>query len=203
MAQRIVFLGDSITEAGANPGGYIRRMEEAMRAGGIAGELVGAGIGGNKIYDLYFRLEADVLSRHPDVVVVYVGINDVWHKYLTRTGTDLDRFERFYIAILDRLKMQGIRCVLCTPGVIGERLHNANAQDVELNGYAQVVRDLAARYGYALCDLRREFHAYSEEHNHANLSTGILTTDGVHLNERGNQLVADLLLPIVANLLSR
>ncbi|WP_315822065.1 hypothetical protein [Paraflavitalea speifideaquila] len=43
-------------------------------------ELIGAGIGGNKAYDLYLRMEEDVLAKDPNTVVIWVGVNDVWHK---------------------------------------------------------------------------------------------------------------------------
>ncbi|MES1226031.1 MAG: G-D-S-L family lipolytic protein, partial [Bacteroidota bacterium] len=51
---RIVFFGDSITEAGAKPGGFIIKMGEVLQARGLANqyELIGAGVGGNKVYDL-------------------------------------------------------------------------------------------------------------------------------------------------------
>lgn len=63
-------------------------------------ELMGAGIGGNKVYDLYLRTEQDVLSKNPDMVVIWVGVNDVWHKRSHGTGTDADKFEKFYTAII-------------------------------------------------------------------------------------------------------
>ena len=79
---RIVFFGDSITQAGVNKGGYIDRIQTAINSKGEQSkyELIGAGIGGNKVYDLYLRMEDDVLLKSPHVVVIYVGINDVWHK---------------------------------------------------------------------------------------------------------------------------
>ena len=33
----------------------------------------------NKIYDLYLRHEEDVIAKKPNIVIIYVGINDVWH----------------------------------------------------------------------------------------------------------------------------
>jgi lysophospholipase L1-like esterase len=44
-----------------------------------------------------------------------------------------------------------------------------------------------------LVDLRKIFHDYSLANNPKNESKGILTTDGVHLNEKGNKLVAELM----------
>jgi lysophospholipase L1-like esterase len=55
-------------------------------------------------------------------------------------------------------------------------------------------------HGCGLVDLRKAFLAYNLEHNTESRESGILTSDRVHLNERGNRLVADkmresLLLP--------
>ena len=105
---KIVFFGDSITQAGVNKGGYIDRIQQSINSRSLQDkyELIGAGIGGNKVYDLYLRMEDDVLSKNPDVVVIYVGINDVWHKTSHGTGTDLDKYEKFYIAIIKKLQAQ-------------------------------------------------------------------------------------------------
>ena len=190
---RVVFFGDSITELGVKPGGYITKIQETLRQQPVPFELIGAGISGNKIYDLYLRLEDDVLRKNPDVVVVYIGVNDVWHKALLGTGTDPDKFELFYAAIIKKLKERNIRLILCTPAVIGERTDNSNQQDGDLNLYSQIIRRLAAQFGCALCDLRSAFLDYNRTHNPANKAAGILTTDRVHLNDQGNSLVAGLL----------
>jgi len=193
---RVVFFGDSITEAGVKPGGYIVKMREMLAAEkqDSTYELIGSGIGGNKIYDLYLRHEKDVLARKPDIAVIYVGVNDVWHKRTHGTGTDPEKFWNFYEALIGRLQTAGIRLVLCTPACIGEKTDCTNPQDGELNQYAQMIRDLAAKYKCGLCDLRTAFQHHNAEKNTANKEKGILTTDGVHLNDAGNSLVAKMLL---------
>lgn len=195
----IVFFGDSITEAGVKAGGYITKIGEGLQAKGIANqyELTGAGIGGNKVYDLYLRMDDDVLSKNPDVVVIWIGVNDVWHKTLLGTGTDADKFEKFYIAIINKLEAKKIRVILCTPSTIGEKSDFTNQQDGDLNKYSQIIRDLAKNYHCGLLDLRDIFHSYEQKNNPANKDRGILTADGVHLNEQGNQLVADKMLEVL------
>src|SRR6478609_8752588 len=74
-AKKIIFFGDSITQQGARGNGYINLLKKTVDS--TKYELVGAGIGGNKVYDLYLRLEDDVLNKKPDLVFIYVGINDV------------------------------------------------------------------------------------------------------------------------------
>ena len=195
---RIVFFGDSITQMGVAEGGYIAQMQRLLQQQAKADqyELIGAGIGGNKVYDLYLRMEADVLAQSPDVVVIWIGVNDVWHKAMG-TGTDADKFERFYEAIIKKLQAKNIKVVLATPAVIGERTDFSNPQDGDLNLYAGIIRRLAARHGLPLVDLRKEFLAYNLQHNKENKESGLLTTDRVHLNNAGNGLVAQKMLEVL------
>jgi lysophospholipase L1-like esterase len=189
---RVVFFGDSITQAGVGEKGYITQRRGMLAAKGLGDqyELMGAGIGGNKIYDLYLRMEEDVLAKRPDIVFVYVGINDVWHKRTHGTGTDLDKYVKFYEAIIKKLQDNNIRPILCTPSVIGERTDYSNEQDGDLNLYANKIRDLAAKHNLTLVDLRKDFQTYLEKNNPGNQEKGILTSDRVHLTDAGNAFVA-------------
>lgn len=195
---RVIFFGDSITELGVNAGGYVTKIKQRLVQEGISSyELVGAGVSGNKVYDLYGRLDEDVLRKNPSVVVIFVGVNDVWHKTLLGTGTDADKFEKFYSAIIKKLQEKSIKVILCTPAVIGERTDASNPQDGDLNHYANIIRRLAKQYSCSLCDFRKAFLEYNFAHNPTNAESGILTNDRVHLNDKGNQLVADMLFPVL------
>ena len=191
--KRIVFFGDSITQAAVKKGGFIDLMQTMLQQKGIDQnfELIGAGIGGNKIYDLYLRIENDVLVKKPDVVVVYIGVNDVWHKASSGTGTDFDKFGKFYDAVIKKIQNQGAKVILVTPAAIGEKYDYSNTQDGDLNSYSNWIRQYAATNNIVLVDLRKIFHDYSVANNPNNVAKGILTTDGVHLNEKGDALVAE------------
>ncbi len=191
--KRIVFFGDSITELGVKKGGYIDLLSSKITSNGQANqyELIGAGIGGNKIYDLFLRMDKDVLDKEPNVVVVWVGVNDVWHKSMMGTGTDYDKFRLFYDAVVKKIQAKGAKVVLVTPAVIGERFDQSNPQDGELNLYSNWIRKYAAEKQLALVDCRKLFLDYSIKNNAKNVDKGVLTYDRVHLNDAGNQLVAD------------
>ena len=191
--KKIVFFGDSITEAGINKGGYIDVLNQEINKKGLSDkyELVGAGVSGNKIYDLYLRLEKDVLEQHPDVVVIWVGVNDVWHKADFGTGTDYDKYGKFYDAVVKKIQATGAKVVVVTPAAIGERTDYSNSLDGDLNMYSNWIRKYAADNNLGLVDLRKSFHEYSVANNPKNADRGILTTDRVHLNAKGNAFVAD------------
>lgn len=190
---RVVFFGDSITQQGAGKNGYIPKMDSLIKLQGLSDnyELLGAGVSGNRVYDLYLRIEADVLEKKPDVVVIYIGINDVWHKTTTGTGTEPKKYEQFYRAIIKKLQAQNIKVILCTPTVIGEKIDVTNLQDGDLNFYSNIVRNMAKSLSLPVCDLRVAFADYLKANNPNNADKGILTVDGVHLTSAGNLLVAN------------
>jgi lysophospholipase L1-like esterase len=191
--KRVIFFGDSITQLGVEPGGYITRIDSMCKAENKTAqyEFIGSGIGGNKVYDLYLRMDSDVLVKNPDIVLIYIGVNDVWHKTLSGTGTDPDKFEKFYNAIIKKLKARNISVILCTPAVIGEKTDFTNQQDGDMNKYAEIVHNIAKQNNLPLVDLRQKFLDYDKQYNTENKEQGILTRDRVHLNAKGNQLAAD------------
>ena len=191
--QRVIFFGDSITQAGVDSGGYITVLREKLQQKGLKDsyELIGAGIGGNKVYDLYLRMEEDVLAKNPDIVVIWVGVNDVWHKRTYGTGTDADKFEKFYHAIIKKLKDRNIKVLICTPAAIGEKTDYSNQLDGDLNQYSSIIRQIGATDKVPVIDLRKSFLDYNLQHNKDNKDRDVLTSDGVHLNPAGNRFVAD------------
>jgi lysophospholipase L1-like esterase len=199
---KVIFFGDSITELGVKPGGYVTRVDSMSKLDGKGDQydFAGSGISGNKVYDLYLRLEDDVLSKNPDVVVIYVGVNDVWHKTLLGTGTDADKFEKFYQSIIKKLKDKNIKAILCTPAVVGEKTDFSNPLDGDLNRYSNIIREIAKKNNLPLVDLRKQFLEYYKTNNPNNEEKNILTYDKVHLNPKGNQFVADLMWKAVREL---
>lgn len=205
---KIVFLGDSITQQAEDfEDGFISLIRQNLIQDKF--ELVGKGISGNKVSDLLTRYKSDVIDLDPDIVFIYIGINDVWHKYDFGTGSDIDLYEKGLRTIISDIKSLGSKIVLCTPTVIGENTGDFvlgnQFKDVEtmekMNGdldtFSEVVRKLSNEYETELLDLRKIFMDYLAENNINNDAAGILTTDGVHLNEGGNKLIADQMIKFI------
>ncbi|HRA90406.1 MAG TPA: Dabb family protein [Planctomycetaceae bacterium] len=189
--ETIVFLGDSITQQGAGPKGYVTLFREAIEKSrpdsGI--KVIGAGIGGHKVPNLEARLDKDVLAHKPNVVVIYIGINDVWHSERGQ-GTEIGAYETGLRSLVKRCNDAGARVILSTPSVIDEKTDGTNSLDIMLDEYSDVSRKVAMETGSTLLDLRAAFMTYLKEYNTANEAKGILTGDGVHLNDAGNRFVA-------------
>jgi isoamyl acetate esterase len=193
---KVIFFGDSITELAVKRDkyvGYILKMDSMLKVEkkNDQYDLVGSGVSGNKVYDLYLRMEEDVLSKNPDVVVIYVGVNDVWHKTLLGTGTDADKFEKFYLAIIKKLKDKGIKVIVCTPAVVGEKNDMSNQLDGDLNRYSNIIRDIARNNNLPIVDLRKKFLDLEKANNPENKEKEVYTYDKVHMNDKGNQVIAD------------
>jgi lysophospholipase L1-like esterase len=203
---KVIFLGDSITQQGENSEGegtykgFITLLRENVSR---EVELINKGIGGNKVSDLLLRYNDDVLKLKPNIVFIYIGINDVWHKYDWGTGSDIDIYEKGLRKIITDVKAVGAKIILCTPTVIGEnsgefKLNN-NFKDIDtmeimnkdLDAFSDVVRNLSSEFNTDLLDLRKKFKEYISENNYQNMPKGVLTSDGVHLNNEGNKLIAD------------
>jgi lysophospholipase L1-like esterase len=192
--QRIVFFGDSITQLGENPGGYVRLVRDSLlRRTPLEGStVINAGISGNKVSDLLKRMQRDVLAKEPSIVVIYIGINDVWHYALPKhTGTPRDSFALGLKTMISAIRSAGARVILCTPSVIGEKIDGTNPQDAMLDEYSGISRAVAKEMDVPLCDLRMYFLENLRNRNSSNAEKGILTTDRVHLNAAGNAFVAD------------
>jgi lysophospholipase L1-like esterase len=196
--ERIVFLGDSITQAGVNPEGYVTVLTTAIKAAhpDLGIETFGAGISGNKVPDLQGRLEKDVLAKKPTLVFIYIGINDVWHWKLDKDGKPLEGgtteelFEAGLKDMIAKINAVGARVILCTPSVIGEKHDGSNERDAMLDAYSVIGRKVATETNSQLVDLRKAFIDHLKANNAENQAKGILTGDSVHLNPAGNTFVA-------------
>jgi lysophospholipase L1-like esterase len=116
------------------------------------------------------------------------------------TGTDADKFEKFYNAVIRKIKAANAKVILCTPATIGERNDYSNQQDGDLNKYSGIIRKIAAEQQTPLIDLRKSFTDYEKEHNPRNIDRGVLTVDGVHLNAEGNRFVAGMMVDAIRRL---
>ena len=195
--KQVVFLGDSITEEGRTLElGFINLLEESLDSEKF--NLIGKGISGDKVSDLLVRYENDVLAQNPDIVFIYIGINDVWHSYDVGKGSDIDFYEKGLRKIITDIKKRGAKIILCTPTVIGERVTFEDEleikRDQELDAFSGVVRNLASEFNTELLDLRTIFKDYIAENNKNNEYQDFLTDDGVHLNDAGNKLLSEKML---------
>jgi lysophospholipase L1-like esterase len=182
-------------------GGHIRIIRTAINQGAhtkdLGVELFQHGLNGGRVPtvlegkskwgDLGGTMQALIEKEAPTVIVIYLGINDVWHG---SKGTTKPDFEAGLKQMVAMSKKAGATVILCTPSVIGEKLQG-NKFSGQLDEYAAIIRKLAADEGVALCDIHEAFLAELKRVNVDNQNKGNLTNDGVHMNKVGNTLLAD------------
>jgi len=209
---RVVFLGDSITAGGIGKGRYITLISDQAKANNLEIECIGAGVSGNKVPNLQKRLDKDVLVHKPTVVVIFIGVNDVWHQD-TGKGTSRQDYAAGLKDLITRIRAAKAEPILCTPGVIGEKIHWDPA-DMKpppppaapkkkgkllgigqlasiLDEYSEISRRIAREQKVPLVDLHAAFLKYIALNNRENKINGILTKDNVHPNPTGSRLIAE------------
>lgn len=187
--ERIAFLGDSITQAGNRPGGYVDLIRTVLKTERPDAVVIPAGISGHKVPDLLARFKKDVIEHNATLVFIFIGINDVWHS-TSGKGTPPDVFESGLHTLIQDLKASGATVVLATPNTIGEKPLGENSLDGLLEEFSAISRRVAREENITLCDLRRGFQDHLRIFNPTDMPKGILTSDGVHLNAAGNIFVA-------------
>jgi acyl-CoA thioesterase-1 len=168
----VVFLGDSITHGHRLPAdvAFPHRVGQAL---GIP--VVNAGISGDTTEGGLTRLDRDVLTRHPRLVVVELGVNDVLGRWPgERTVANLR-------AITQRIRAQGAAVIL---------LH-ISLPSVPGDGHRRDFREIARTEGATLVE---DFLAGVVPGH---------TYDGLHPDEQGQAILAERLLPVIRKALGR
>jgi len=192
---KLIFIGDSITEWGIqedpeNLGeGYVRLIHDYLRVTYPKSDfnVINKGIGGNRVTDLAERWEKDVLGEKPDLVSISIGVNDVWRQ-LDQPDIEQvspDRFARIYEELIQQLrkKRSGTELVLMEPTIIGEELDSVGNR--KMAAYVSIVQQLGEKYHATVVRTNEAFLQYLQAGNKY-----ALTVDGVHMNARGNMLMA-------------
>src|SRR5664279_1819245 len=126
MTRPIVFIGDSITDAGRREDsdghlgrGYVRLVRDALAARGDTRPIVNTGTSGNRAVDLRARWEQDALAHDPELLSVYVGVNDTWRRYDDDDPTTAEAFEATYRSLLGEAQERlAPRMILVEPFVL-------------------------------------------------------------------------------------
>lgn len=191
MTDAYVFAGDSITDAGRreDPEGLGDGWVRLVAAELPGARIVNAGVSGDRVVDLARRWEADVLSAAPDVLTVYLGINDVWRRYDSDDPTSPEDFAAGYAALLDTVAPRTL--VLVEPFLV-PATEEQRTWGEDLDPKRAAVARLAAERGAVLVPLHEAMNAAA-----ATDGVGAIAPDGVHPTPRGDRLIADAWLAAV------
>ena len=193
----IVFLGDSITDAGkSNNAGAINAIGQSYpmlicaklgAAEPMQHTFVNSGISGNRCVDVLTRIEADCWNHKPDVVSVLLGVNDASYELTYQTGTGAKRFERMMRTMLqDTMEVcPNAKLILMEPYMLPGRENYVDFLR-EVRVFAGSVRKLAEEFSAAFVPLQEIFDAACER-----APASYWAWDGVHATPAAHQLIAD------------
>lgn len=181
---KIAFLGDSITQAGAKPGGYCNLVIDALNRKGLEVTAQYAGISGHKSNQMLARLEKDVLAHKPQWMTLSCGVNDVWHG---ARGVELEDYKKNITEIVDKAQAAGIKVIILTSTMIKE--DPANDLNQKLKGYNDFLVQLAAEKDCLLADLNGLMQKTIQTLE-KDARGNTVTSDGVHMNAAGNMMMA-------------
>jgi lysophospholipase L1-like esterase len=192
---KILFQGDSITDAGRNYEDYhdLGRGYPKYAAAILKDrypdkefEFINLGISGNQTKNLVERLEKDFLAINPDIVSILIGINDVWHNATNKTWIPEEIFEERYRTVLSAIKEKtNAKIMIMEPFLIPCEDKQFFRDD--LSPKIEIIRKLAREFAdvYLPTDglLASAF-----------IGDDPLTysSDGVHLTEKGAEFVGKL-----------
>ncbi|MFD0675423.1 MULTISPECIES: SGNH/GDSL hydrolase family protein [unclassified Paenibacillus] len=189
----VLFQGDSITDAGRNrdKGDDLGKGYALMAAAQFSAlypekqvQFINRGISGNRVKDLQKRWQEDCLDLKPNVVSIYIGINDTWRRYDRNDPTSTEQFEEVYRDILKQSAKLEAKLVIIEPFVLPVPEDRKQWRE-DLDPKITVVRELAREFGARLVCLDGLFAQAS-----ARAAASFWAPDGVHPSPAGHALIA-------------
>lgn len=187
MAYKILFQGDSITDCNrinVNRGlgdGYVYLISKVLSDHVV----INKGISGNRISDLKKRWKKDAIDIKPDILTIFIGINDVWHKHAFGKRFSIDIFEENYKYLINSMREANpnIKIMMMTPFYLPFGAYS-KSWDKEFDLIMNSCHKLAITYEVPLINLHETFKLA----NHKNKDTDLLY-DGVHPTLLGHEII--------------
>jgi lysophospholipase L1-like esterase len=193
----ILFMGDSITDAGrATAGDYPMGYGYAtMVAGELGFENPGKyvfknrGISGHRLIDLLARIDRDMINIAPDYMSILVGVNDAL-QYIggDPNGFGERNFEIYYDLMLSQLKeaLPNVKIMIFEPFLLRvpaiEEKWDGLKREVDKRRI--IIRKLAEKYDLPFIPLMSKFEAAA-----AASTNECWSRDGVHPSVAGHELI--------------
>lgn len=194
---KIVFQGDSITDAGRDYRNYhnmgngypkYAAQQIAEENPDIEFDFYNFGISGNRTCQLFDRLYKDGLEFGPDIISFLIGINDIWHRYgNNKIATTDAQIETNYRAILERVKREtNAKIVMLSPYLLD--CDDKEAMREDLKTVLPIVRKLADEFADVYVPLDEKFAEAIKTQPEPKFYSG----DGVHPNQNGAAFIGKL-----------
>jgi len=211
---KILFYGDSITDAsrqrGGNDAGRVREEYSINPRAYGSGyvflaatelffekpnyyEVLNRGIGGDRLPQIYARIQLDVWNERPDLLSILIGFNDL-DTGVNPNFTDLNRWGKVYRMLISdtKEKCPDTKIIICEPFAI------SNNEDPFTQKRAAIACDYAREAKKIAEEFNIPFVPLQEKMDKAVSIYGIESCcyDGVHPNLVGSKIIADAWLEV-------
>lgn len=190
---RILFQGDSVTDAGRNyedltdlGPGYAKYVAEQLKSDmpDIEFEFINRGVSGNRVRDIVARSDKDLVDLDPDIITILIGVNDTWRRFDMNDPTTADEFAETYETLLKKIKHEThAKIVMIEAFVLYGMGRDEFREDLDLK--LDKTRILAMQYADAYVPLDGILAAEC-----VNRAPTELSDDGIHPNEGGRRFIA-------------
>lgn len=198
--KKIIFLGDSITDAGHNwnvdeyglGNGYVQVIARELEKNGEKAEILNRGHDGFTISGILRFLEKDCISHSPDVVSVLVGCNNVGIMMNTGRSLEEQRFTEDYQKLLQKLSIKTKASTICMAPFIFPYPQEYKNWIPGILKVEEIIQKAAAEYGCTFIPLHEELQKAAREYGYYSI-----TTDGIHLTRTGAGIIAEKWLKVM------
>lgn len=198
--RQLLFLGDSITDAGhllepTNLGyGYVRDLAQQLPDC----TLCNRGHDGFTTEALWRMLQRDSVEKNWDVITLLIGVNDIPVSLYANRNRIPEEFSFYYDHILHLLSERTDAHLVLAEPFLFDTPAQYRTWEPYLLEESLLIGKLAEKYDAVFLPLHQEFRREA-----ARSGTASMTTDGIHLTDRGNQMLARLWLAACSSFLSK
>jgi lysophospholipase L1-like esterase len=213
---KIGLIGDSLTEG--RPGVSFYKILKEKYPNEI---FINIGKPGETVKSLYNRLSKTTLDTDFDLIFLWIGVNDVYSKLLKvqaqPVSNNREEFEDYYKRIIEWIRAYSKKVIVVTPALVGEKIDSPS--NMEIKELAKMIDSIASSYmDISVLDMQQIFSKHLANLECSDyISTNVMTImkdalfvkkipridklskerglyftlDGVHMNSKGAEIVAD------------
>lgn len=155
--------------------------------------ILNRGISGDRCVELLARWQSDCLELTPDYLSIFVGINEIWHKYEWNKPMTIQEYEQNYRSLIEQVKhsLPQTKIILLSPFALPIGAYRPIWQS-ELEQEIRIVESLAKEYRTLYLSVSSIFQKAAQNHSFQEL-----TFDGVHPTPLGHQILAKAVVDIL------
>lgn len=199
LSSKLVFIGDSITDCGRSRPigegsgdalgfGFVRQTDTLIHSAYPEGRVrtVNMGIGGHTVRHLDARWQTDVFDLEPDVLVIMIGINDVWRHFDSflqpEQAVRLEEYSSTLENLVAMTRPEVSHMVLMTPFMIEPNRDEPMRK--MMDEYGAAMKKIGAGAGVPVVDIQAAYDKFCEVRHPMSIAI-----DRVHPNQVGHMVI--------------